>query len=184
MHHATANYIELSCHVQITLIRSSWILAWSSAAGEFTRYQILVMQSQRYHRGKENPGLTLNKRYLEWQHLPLEAAGALFIFPPFLCTSCLCSPLSHTHTQPSTHLGMTSNFPHTTTNGEGETSPRGQREKATFTNIFVAIFSPCHRIPFYFSPNLCLSPGLEGTHRGGRMEARVTGYSYFAESLD
>lgn len=31
-HHVTTNYTELSCHVQIALIRSSWILAWASAA--------------------------------------------------------------------------------------------------------------------------------------------------------
>lgn len=164
MHHATANDIELSCHVQITLIRSSWILAWSSAAGEFTRYRILVTQSQRYHRGKENPGLTLNKRYLEWQRLHSEAAGARFSF--FFPPSCvyvlpLFSPL--THTEPSTHLGVTSNFPHTTTTGDGG----NVTEKATFTNIFVAIsFSPATVSLFISPPISAFHPDLKA-YTGG-----------------
>lgn len=35
--HAAANYIELSCHAQITLIRSSWILAGGLAAARERR---------------------------------------------------------------------------------------------------------------------------------------------------
>lgn len=108
-HHATTNYTELSCHVQITLIRSSWILTWASAVcarvsllcvcartcNALIHYLIHVTEPQICYRGKKISGLTLNKRYLALQHLPSEGSDAyLFIYFCFVRLFSVLFPLT------------------------------------------------------------------------------------------
>lgn len=123
-HHATTNYTELSCHVQITLIRSSWILAWASAAcacvsllyvcvcahtcNAFIPNQIHVTEPQICYRGKKISGFTLNKRYLALQHLSSEGSDAFLFFIFFaLCVFSLFCSLSYAKTTICAHLEIT-----------------------------------------------------------------------------